>query len=325
MPASIMRARKCEGLHATLDRFNQAWSSGLAFHPLAGATLSRTQHLNRTTCMNLITLHRWEPLPEYLVAEFHQRGKGWCPLLADGLEDAVQEAAGLAGLDAELRDAQGEEWDILIPEETLAHELPDGEVGDFWWQWRIRDRWWQQVEAEYQAHRVARRGTAFATTQRKPASAKEKPPVGTEGLFYLVRYPQGWRYLPVRVELFPVEDFDHADFWEEVLAQVMAEKWHPEVARKFPTVEQLRDELLPLAYAFPRGRVVSLGRTFAVYHGDNLAAFMQSDRKAIESGFDIQGNVQWEFDEHEQSVAHHRDRLRELLGLKETWPAVSLS
>lgn len=99
-----MRARKCEGLHTTLDRFNQSGSSGLAFHPLAGATLSRTQHLNRTTCMNLITLHRWEPLPQCLVAEFHQRGQGWWPLLADGLEDAVQEAAGMAGLDAEFRD-----------------------------------------------------------------------------------------------------------------------------------------------------------------------------------------------------------------------------
>ena len=273
--------------------------------------------------MNLITLHRWEPLPECLVAEFHQRGKGWWPLLADGLEDAVQEAAGLAGLDAEFRDAQGEEWDILIPEQTLSHELPDGEVGDFWWRWRMRDRLWQQLEAELQGRHVARRRPVFATTLRKPVSAKEKPPIGTEGHFYLVRYPQGWRYLPVRVELFPVEDFDHADFWEEVLAPVMAEKWHPEVSQRFTTVEQLRDELLPLAHAFPHGRVVSMGRTFAVYHGDNLAAFMQSDRKAIETGFDIQGNVQWEFDEHEQCVAHDRDRVRELLGLKETWPAVA--
>ena len=275
--------------------------------------------------MNLITIHRWEPLPQCLVAEFHQRGKGWWPLLADGLEDAVQEAVGLAGLDAEFRDAQGEEWDILIPEETLSHELPEGEVGDFWWSWRMRDRQWQQLEAEDQARRVIRSLPAFAASQRKPPAAKAKPPVGSEGIFYLVRYPQGWRFLPVRVDQFPMADFDHADFWEECLAHVLAEKWQPEVFQKFPTVEQLRDELLPLAYAFPRGRVVSLGRTFAVYHGDNLAAFMQSDRKAIETGFDIQGNVQWEFDEHEQCVAQDRDRMRELLGLKETWPAVSVN
>ena len=273
--------------------------------------------------MNLITLHRSEELPQCLFAEFHQRGMGWQLLKTDDLRDAVQEAAGLAGLDEEFRDEQGEEWEIIIPEQTQFQEFPDGEVVDYWCQRGARNRGRQAFVAEYQMSRVKRPPPPFAS--RKPPASKRKPPVGSEGIFYLVRWPEGWSFRPFRVDWFPIEDFSHAEFWEELLAGFMAERWQPEVSQRFTTVEQLRDALLPLAYAFPRGRVVSLARSYAVYHGDNLAAFMQSDRKAIESGFDIQGNVQWEFDEHEQCVAQDRDRMRELLGLEETWPAVSLS
>lgn len=49
---------------------------------------------------------------------------------AYGLADAIREVADLAGLDAEFRDAQGEEWDILIPDAALAYEFPDGHLDD---------------------------------------------------------------------------------------------------------------------------------------------------------------------------------------------------
>ena len=269
--------------------------------------------------MNLITLHRWDAWPEYFVAEVQQHGKRRHPLGADELEDAVHEAAGLAGLDAQFRDAQGEEWDILIPEQTLFHEFPD---------WEIDDRWLKLFSTESRTRRARWCGLPVATIQSTPmkrATLKEKPPVGTEGIFYLVPYPQGWRILPVCGDQFPMADFGHADYWEEVVADILAKKWQPTVSKEFPTSEQLREELLPLVYAFPRGRVVALGKKFAVYHGDNLASFMQCDRKAIEACFGIQGHATWELDEHEQCVAHDRDRVRELLRLKETWPAVSVN
>ena len=86
--------------------------------------------------MNLITLHRWEELPQYYVAECRQRGNvGW-RLCGDELEEAVLEAAKWVGLNEEFRDAHGEEWDILIPESTLYHEFPD---------WAVCDRWYKML------------------------------------------------------------------------------------------------------------------------------------------------------------------------------------
>lgn len=70
-------------------------------------------------------------MPISLIVGFHQPGKGTWMLSAYGLADAIREAADLAGLDAEFRDAQGEEWDFLIPEEALAYEFPDGHLDDY--------------------------------------------------------------------------------------------------------------------------------------------------------------------------------------------------
>ena len=87
---------------------------------------------------------------------------------------------------------------------------------------------------------------------------KPKPPAakasrGTEGIFYLVRLPSGWRAQAVRAGEFPVEDFGHADYWEQTLADLLAKDWQPAVAGEFRTAAALREELLPLVYAFPRG------------------------------------------------------------------------
>ena len=91
---------------------------------------------SRSNPLNLITLHRWEiqlcdGMPDSLIVGFHQPGKGTWMLSAYGLADAIREAADLAGLDAEFRDAQGEEWDILIPEDALAYEFPEGHLDDY--------------------------------------------------------------------------------------------------------------------------------------------------------------------------------------------------
>ena len=85
--------------------------------------------------LNLITLHLWEielwnGMPHSLIVGFHQPGKGPWMLGAYGLVDAIRQVADLAGLDAEFRDAQGEEWDILIPDTALAYEFPDGHIDD---------------------------------------------------------------------------------------------------------------------------------------------------------------------------------------------------
>lgn len=156
----------------------------------------------------------------------------------------------------------------------------------------------------------------------KPKPPAAKQPHGTEGIFYVVPFPIEWCVMP---HCFAEQtDFGHTDLWEESVVQFLVKDWHLEVYETFPTHDQLRAELLPLVYAFPRGRVVRQGSKFIVYHGNNLQPFMKRSRRDIESCFKIEGRATWVFDEHEQCVAHDRDRMREVLGLKKTWPAASV-
>lgn len=155
---------------------------------------------------------------------------------------------------------------------------------------------------------------------------KPKPPVappsgGTEGIFYLACFPTGWRILPQPFDR--QTEFGHSELWEQSVVDSLAKDWHTTLSAAFRTREQLRAELLPLVYAFPRGRIVRLARRFVVYHGDNLQPFMRRTRQDIERCFGIEGRAMWTFDEHEQCVADDRDRMRELLGLKTTWPAAA--
>jgi hypothetical protein len=155
----------------------------------------------------------------------------------------------------------------------------------------------------------------------KPKSLATQASRGTEGIFYLVPFPNQWCVMP---EPFAQQtDFGHTDLWEQTVVKVLVKDWHLEVCKAFPTRDQLRAELLPLVYAFPRGRVVRQGSKFIVYHGDNFASFMGKTRQDVESCFHIQRRAKWVFDEHEQCVVQDRDRIRAVLRLKETWPAVS--
>ena len=156
----------------------------------------------------------------------------------------------------------------------------------------------------------------------KPKTRKEKSPVGREDIFYVVPFPQGWRVLSACLEQPWKADIGHPDFWEEGVASILAKHWHSRASKKFPTSEELRAELLPLVYAFPRGRVVRLGRRFVIYHGQDLEAFMQCDRKAIETQFNILDRAEWRIDDHEQCQLLDKERVRELLPLQHDWNAV---
>ena len=145
---------------------------------------------------------------------------------------------------------------------------------------------------------------------------------GSDGIFYLVPFPEGWVVRPIRFDQCADPDFGHPGYWEEVVAEVLAKKWHSRVAKEYPTPNDLRAELLPLVYAFPRGRITGQGRKFIVYHGRNFEAFMKCERKVVESHFGIQGRCVWQFDEHEQCQELDKERVREVLRLRNDWKAV---
>ena len=144
-----------------------------------------------------------------------------------------------------------------------------------------------------------------------------------EGIFYIIALFGGWSIMPVRFD--QQTEFGHTDFWEQLVVDYLVTQWHSKGINTFPSPADLRAALLPLVYAFPRGRVVRQGDQFTVYHGNNLKPFMKMSRKSIEGDFGIQGRATWVFDEHEQCAAHDRDQIREVLGLKQIWPAAAVS
>ena len=155
------------------------------------------------------------------------------------------------------------------------------------------------------------------------AVAQPNRAASSEGIFYLIALFREWAIMPVRFD--QQSEFGHTDFWEQSVVDHLVTQWHSKVINTFPAPAELRAALLPLVYAFPRGRVVRQGDQFTVYHGNNLKPFMKMSRRFIEGDFGIQGRATWVFDEHEQCVAADRDRMREVLGLKQTWPAAAVS
>lgn len=98
-------------------------------HPRIEATCAGTE---RCPTMNTITLYRDEHELNGFEVHFSNDAVRWVKLWVSSLENAVLEAARIAGLDADYRDARGQEWDILIPEKTQNLELPDLDVHDRW-------------------------------------------------------------------------------------------------------------------------------------------------------------------------------------------------
>ena len=152
--------------------------------------------------------------------------------------------------------------------------------------------------------------------------ALQETPKGSEGIFYLVPFPEGWVVRPIRFDECADPDFGHPGFWEDTVAGVLAKQWHSRVATEYPTPDDLRAELLPLVYAFPRGRITASGRRFIVYYGRNFEPFMKCEWKVVENHFGIRGCSVWEFDEHEQCQELDKERVREVLHLRDDWKAV---
>lgn len=115
----------------------------------------------------------------------------------------------------------------------------------------------------------------------------------SEGIFYIVRNPEGWEPLCYRFDEFP--EFDHSDFWEEFVVPVVSMRWAKVLGLK---ASKLEKELELLPYAFPRGRISRNSVTqYVVYHGGNLPS--QISKKTINRMFGLPSNANWEFDSHE--------------------------
>jgi hypothetical protein len=141
----------------------------------------------------------------------------------------------------------------------------------------------------------------------------------TEGIYYVVRFPNGWHVMPCRFD--EEGEMSHSSYWRHWgLAAVIANEWK---TVKFTNLKAMtEDDLESLMYALPRGRVTKVGSKFIIYHGNDLQPWMKVTKRQIEQAFGVTGSCRWVMDDHEHCQLADKEELRRLLNLKEDWPAV---
>jgi len=152
----------------------------------------------------------------------------------------------------------------------------------------------------------------------------------SEGIYFVVRFPAGWKLLAFRFDEHP--EGGHLKFWEDAVAPALAKVWAPQLFRKLSAYElarhqnRLRFDLAENYDGFPRGRVTWVEEIdrFVIYHGRNLKRSMKITRQTIEAAFGITGRADWEFDEHEQCTASSAAGVRSALHLREQWKTTDL-
>ena len=151
-------------------------------------------------------------------------------------------------------------------------------------------------------------------TARSLIDRLDESALPTDGIYYVVRYPDKWDVFAYRFDNFP--EIDHTALWCDHVAPVLARCWG-RALRLSPA--KLEKSLTLHAYGFPRGRVTKMGMQFRVLYGGD-APFIPNSR--VEHAFDLAG-AKWERDEHEQCQAEDKEAVRSLLRIKEDWKAVS--
>ena len=139
----------------------------------------------------------------------------------------------------------------------------------------------------------------------------------SDGIYYVVRFPQGWKLIFCRYAENP-EDCDHSEFWGKLISQFLVPIWAK--ALKEPA-KQIAEALHLHTYGFPRGRITVKDGKIYVLHGSDLKSFHEVKRKDIERAFGIYGKARWIDDEHEHCQDYDKQMLRELLHIKEDWEA----
>ena len=180
---------------------------------------------------------------------------------------------------------------------------------------------------------AAMRLTAMVTNESMAAS---------EGIYYIVKLKDSWKLFSHRFKEYG--DYDHSMLWpyaikaiahsyfgsnsvkESVDASELAAKFKAYRAQKGLTMkltpaEKVASDLKSCIYAFPRGRIADVGNGRYVVRNGNDWKRTGISKKEIEIEFGIVGKCTWAFDIHEQCMIEDRDKVRALLGIKETWPA----
>ena len=136
------------------------------------------------------------------------------------------------------------------------------------------------------------------------------------GVYYVVRYPRGWKLYPLQEGVFG--DYRHVEGWRRFMAPELASAWASILGAN---QNQLEQQLLPLHLAFPRGRIerAAAAREFTVFQADDLLPTGVS-RATVEQAFGLGSErVNWTIDEHERCRTDQKNAIRQILGITEDW------
>ena len=172
--------------------------------------------------------------------------------------------------------------------------------------------------------RVASRSAIASVSS--PAVSVQVLAEPSEGVFFVVRLPNGWQLCTFRHDDYgPI---GLPDCWVQVLEPFLTiwlAKLEADCGTNFKTkYGALESELgmLVAGYdAFPRGEIRRnpLTDRYEVHHGGELTRKMQISRREIEEAFGIHGMAKWVEDPSHISDHLSARRLRGLLPISEVW------
>jgi len=151
-------------------------------------------------------------------------------------------------------------------------------------------------------------------------------PEPSEGVFYIVRLPDGWQLCTFRFDEYGAIGLP--DCWVQVLEPFLT-IWLAEL-------EEARPEDFPERYAaiqkelgllvagydgFPRGDVLRDPdrKHFIVRHAGEISRSMHIARREIEEAFGIHGRAQWVDDPEHISDHRNAQRIRALFPIRDRW------
>lgn len=156
-----------------------------------------------------------------------------------------------------------------------------------------------------------------------PAPSPADP---SEGVFYVVRLPDGWQLCTFRHDEYGTIGLP--DCWVQVLEPFL-EIWLNRFSQEGMETYETRHAALETALGslvagydgFPRGEVRrGPGRKkYVIHHGGELSRTMRVSRKEIEDAFGIRGRTTWIEDPSHLSDRQSAERLRTLLPIGEKW------
>jgi hypothetical protein len=137
------------------------------------------------------------------------------------------------------------------------------------------------------------------------------------GVYYVIRYPRGWKLYPLQEGLFG--DVTHIEGWRRFIASELADAWATTLNADSG---QLTQQLMPYHLSFPRGRIERVAiNEFTIFQGDDLSSSMGVSRNTIEQAFGIM-NANWTLDPHEKCRTDHKDAIRHILSISEDWSSI---